>query len=88
MYPLAASLPILRAPQQSRLVTLAPENQVVLLALNAAAIYVGVSLGTVIGGLVIDQWGISALGFAGGVGGAVALFHLLSSEMLAKQSAS
>lgn len=68
------------APQQSRLVTFSPQSQAVLLALNAAAIYVGVSLGAMIGGLVINVWGLSALGVAGGIGGAAALLHLLGSE--------
>ena len=68
------------APQQTRLVTFFAERQGVLLALNAAAIYIGVSIGTIIGGVVIDSWGVKALGLAGGIGGAVALLHLLISE--------
>ena len=44
-----------------------------MLALNAAAIYIGVSVGTTIGGMVLHTWGLSALGIAGGIGGFVAL---------------
>ncbi len=71
------------APQQSRLITFSPERQGILLSLNAAAIYVGVSVGTAIGGIVIEIWGVSAVGIAGGLGGLVALIHLLSSVKLA-----
>ncbi len=67
------------APQQSRLVNYSTQNQAVLLALNAAAIYVGISIGTTIGGLVLDTWGLSALGVAGGIAAAAALLHLLVS---------
>ena len=68
------------APQQTRLISFSTERQGVLLALNAAAIYFGVSFGTFIGGVVIDNWGIDALGLAGGMAGIVALLHLLISE--------
>ena len=62
-----------------------PERQAVLLSLNAAAIYVGVSAGTAIGGLVIETLGLSAVGVAGGLGGLAALIHLLLSNQLARQ---
>ena len=75
------------APQQTRLVTFFAERQSVLLALNAAAIYIGASIGTIIGGVVIDSWGIEVLGLAGGIGGAVALLHLLSSEKVIQTAA-
>ena len=70
------------APQQSRLIVFSPERQGILLSLNAAAIYVGVSVGTAIGGVVIEIWGVSAVGIFGGLAGLVALIHLLTSVKL------
>lgn len=49
------------APVQSRLIELAPDDSALLLALNASAIYLGVGLGGIIGGVVIEQIGLSAL---------------------------
>lgn len=49
------------APVQSRLIELAPDGSALLLALNASAIYLGVGLGGIVGGVVIGQFGLSAL---------------------------
>ena len=68
------------APQQARLIVFSPERQGVLLSLNAAAIYVGVSVGTAIGGLVIETWGMNTVGVAAGLGGLISLLHLLLSH--------
>jgi len=54
-------------PQQARLAALDPAKTPVLLALNAAAIYVGGSLGSLAGGLTIAQAGLPALGLGGAV---------------------
>jgi predicted MFS family arabinose efflux permease len=55
------------AAQQTRLVTLAGTQAPVVLALNAACIYVGAAVGAMIGGWVIVGAGLSALGLAGGL---------------------
>lgn len=55
------------AAQQVRLISIDPPQAPVFLALNAAAIYVGAAIGSAIGGAVITQSGLSALGVAGGV---------------------
>ena len=68
------------APQQLRLITLAPEEASVLLALNAAAIYVGAALGSALGGAVLEGFGLNALGIAGAIVGLGALAHLLWSH--------
>lgn len=60
------------APQQSRLITRAPEVAPVMLALNAAAIYVGAAVGSAIGGAVLSVAGLSALGLAGAAVGVLA----------------
>ncbi|MET0234894.1 MAG: MFS transporter [Kibdelosporangium sp.] len=49
-------------PMQSRLVDLAPDTAGLVLAMNAAAIYLGVGLSGVVGGLVIEFSGSVALG--------------------------
>jgi MFS transporter, DHA1 family, inner membrane transport protein len=68
------------AAQQTRLVLQTPERQSVVLALNAAAIYIGASIGSFIGGQVLKVWGIDALGFAAAAAMVFALGHLVVSE--------
>ena len=72
------------ASQQSRLVALAPGRSNVMLALNAAAIYVGVSLGSWLGGQAIRLYGIDALGLVGSGVAALALIVLVSSERVGR----
>lgn len=54
-------------PQQARLARLAPPLTPVLFALNAAAIYLGASLGSAGGGITLRLAGFAALGPAGAV---------------------
>ena len=70
------------APQQSRLITLAPERQAVVLALNAAAIYLGAAGGSAVGGAVLARYGVGALGVAGGLAALVALGNILAARAL------
>ncbi|MCR8827974.1 MFS transporter [Pseudosulfitobacter koreensis] len=76
------------AAQQSRLVGLAGAQATVVLALNAAAIYVGAAIGSAIGGWVLARAGVTALGIASGCGVAVALAHLLLSARMSPKHAS
>ena len=69
--------------QQVRLVDLAPRLAPVLLSLNAAAIYIGIALGSALGGLVIGAAGIAWLGLAGGITALGALGLLLWSHRAA-----
>ena len=64
------------APQQSLLIDLAPERAPVILALHAAAIYVGAALGSALGGAVIAGPGVGALGLVAGICAVVALGNL------------
>lgn len=64
------------AAQQMRLINLAGPQAPVVLALNAAAIYIGAAIGSAIGGLVIAGFGISAIGIAAGLAATAALIHL------------
>jgi predicted MFS family arabinose efflux permease len=59
--------------QQSRLVRRAPAHRDVVLALNAAALFLGQALGSAIGGLVASVASIAELGYAGAVVGLLAL---------------
>ncbi|WP_299561100.1 MFS transporter [uncultured Sulfitobacter sp.] len=70
------------AGQQLRLISLAGHRAPVVLALNAAAIYVGAAIGSGLGGLVISGFGLKALGLAAGMVTAVALVHLTVSARL------
>jgi DHA1 family inner membrane transport protein len=69
-------------PQQTRLMELDPKTQGVMLALNAAGIYLGTGIGSAIAGAVYERWGIEATGIIGGLIAAVAILHLLFSDWL------
>ena len=75
------------APQQARLVALAPQAQALVLALNAALLYGGIAIGSGISSAVLGSFGLVGLGLAGGIGALVALGHLLASERLARPQA-
>ncbi len=70
------------AAQQARLVTLAPEATPVMLALNAAGVYVGAAIGSAFGGLVLAGFGLWPLGLVAGALMLVALAHLRLSVRL------
>ena len=69
-------------PQQSRLVSQSPDKQNIVLSLNAAAIYVGIAVGAVVGGAVLSRYDLDTLGFAAALCMVVALANLLLSEWL------
>ncbi|MEO0913729.1 MAG: MFS transporter, partial [Pseudomonadota bacterium] len=70
------------AGQQLRLLSRAPDAQTVVLALNAAAIYVGAAIGSAYGGAVIGTFGLPYLGLSAGAFALLALAHLIFSERL------
>ena len=67
------------APQQSRLAAIAPQAISLVLALNAAMIYVGIALGSAAASFILDWKGLTALGISGGLAVLLALVHLLLS---------
>lgn len=71
-------------PQQSRLVAIAPATPALALALNAAMIYGGIAIGSVVGASLLAWQGLPVLGIAGGITAALALVHLLVSERIAR----
>ena len=68
------------APQQVRLLELEPQIAGVVLALNAAAIYVGTAVGSAVGGIVQSIGDVTWLGAAAGVAAFGALAHLMASH--------
>lgn len=72
-------------PQQSRLVTIAPNAPALALALNAAMIYAGIALGSAVGAGLLDWKGLRVLGIAAGISAAIAMLHLLVSDRLARR---
>lgn len=73
------------ASQQLRLISLSGEQTPVVLALNAAAIYVGAAVGSALGGAVISQFGLHALGAAAGATALFAAAHILWSRRISGQ---
>ena len=73
-------------PQQARLVALAPEAQNLVLALNAACIYVGIALGSGVGSVVLRHFGLDALGVAASAVAVLALVHILLSDAQARRA--
>jgi DHA1 family inner membrane transport protein len=72
-------------PQQSRLVTIAPNAPALALALNAAMIYGGIAIGSAVGARLLDWKGLPVLGIAAGAFAGLALLHLLVSDRLARR---
>ncbi len=70
------------APQQHRLLAMAPVSPAVILSLNASASYLGMGGGAAIGGLVLRAAPVSALGWVGGLCEALALVVLFLSAHL------
>lgn len=75
------------AAQQTRLITLAGHRAPVVLALNAAAIYMGAAIGSAFGGVLIAGFGLVALGVGAGAGALMALAHLTLSARLTPREA-
>ncbi len=71
------------AAQQLRLLSLAPESASVVLALNAAAIYVGTAAGSAVGAQVLAFGGLNLLGVAASVAALGTLGHILWSHRAA-----
>ncbi len=66
----------LTAPQQSRLVSLAPTQAPLLLSLNSSMLYLGTALGAVVSGALIQSVGLANLSWVGAPFGLAALLTL------------
>ena len=67
------------APQQARLVQVAPDSISLVLALNAAMLYVGITIGSAVSARVLESFGLASLGIAGALAVILAFAHLLAS---------
>ena len=74
-------------PQQARLMAIDPQTQGVMLALNAAGIYLGSGIGSAMAGAVYQGWGLEATGVVGGAIAALAILHLFLSDWLIRRKA-
>lgn len=74
------------AGQQMRLINLAGAQAPVVLALNAAGVYIGAALGSGLGALAIKLFGIGSLGIAAGLLAVFALIHITLSAALPPQA--
>lgn len=72
---------MLTPPQQHRLVGLAPQIPGAILALNGSAIYLGIGMGTSIGGIIVQQAPIQSLGWIGAAFEGLALLVLFASAI-------
>ncbi len=68
------------APQQARLIKLRPDQVTTLLALNASAIYVGTTLGSAIGGVLLTGTTATTLAVVGSMAALIALVGYLFSN--------
>ncbi|HWA42305.1 MAG TPA: MFS transporter [Hypericibacter adhaerens] len=66
------------APQQARVAQFAPEAIGIMLSVNAAMLYVGITIGSVVGSHILGWYGLGALGMAASVLALLALLHLLA----------
>ena len=73
--------------QASRIVKLAPDAAPIVLSLNASALYLGVALGAVVGGVVLQYGGTVDLGIAAALFPLAGLGLLLLSLRVARPSA-
>lgn len=55
---------LFQAPQQKRLLALAPRVKGLVLAMNSSAIYLGMSIGSVFGSFAFSAWGVDSLPWA------------------------
>lgn len=70
------------APQQLRLLKMAPDKPSVVMALNAAAIYIGAAFGSILGGWALKNFGLLSLGWVGAAAAVAAVLHIVVSERL------
>ncbi len=72
-------------PQQARLMAIDPKTQGVMLALNAAGIYLGGGIGSSLAGAVYERWGLEMTGVVGGAIALLGIAHLIFSDRLARR---
>lgn len=68
------------AAQQMRLIAVAPERATLMLSLNAASLYLGMSAGSALGAGLAGAWGLQVLGFAAAGVAALSFLNLVVAE--------
>jgi MFS transporter, DHA1 family, inner membrane transport protein len=76
------------APQQARVAQFAPQAIGIMLSINAAMIYIGITVGSAVGSRILGWYGLEALGVAAGLVALLALAHLLASGRPHRSSSS
>ncbi|MDN8634747.1 MULTISPECIES: MFS transporter [Corynebacterium] len=76
---------MLTPPQQFRLLAQAPSQAPVLMSLNASALYLGMGLGGLIGGLVVRHGSLRDLGWVGSIFEAIAIMLVLLQTRIGSQ---
>src|SRR5476649_2523961 len=61
LIPWAVAVDVFAPAQQRRMVELVPEMRGLVLALNSTALFVGISVGAMLAGMVTAHWGLMAL---------------------------
>lgn len=77
-----------QAPQQTRLINLAPEARSVVLSFNSTANYCGISAGSALGGLIVDHFGLHALPWVSATIGLAALLSCLPAALTSTATSS
>jgi DHA1 family putative efflux transporter-like MFS transporter len=69
------------------LIGMAPKASGILLSLNTSIVQLGMAVGAVIGGLVVEKFSLQAVGMVGAIGVAIAIVPSIISLSMRKQSA-
>jgi predicted MFS family arabinose efflux permease len=73
---------VLYAPQQHRLLAIAPKVPMIIIALNSSATYLGIAAGSAIGSLIISQTSVLILGPISAIFGFVSLVIYVISSII------
>lgn len=73
--------------QQVYLIGMAPQASGIILSLNSSIVQLGTAVGAVIGGIVVENISLTAVGWLGGVGVAIALIPAIISLSMRRRSA-
>ncbi|MGO4791502.1 MFS transporter [Paenibacillus sp. 2KB_20] len=73
--------------QQVYLIGMAPQASGIILSLNNSIVQLGMAVGAVIGGIVVDSISLAAVGWFGGVGVAIGLIPAIISLSMRRRSA-
>ncbi|KJS62115.1 MFS transporter [Streptomyces rubellomurinus] len=72
-------------PQQHRLIEVAPQEAPLVISLNSSGIYLGIGLGSIIGGAALGAGATTVYGLASGIGALALLFLLFTRRASARK---